>query len=117
MHCVYILTNKTHTVLYIGVTNNLERRIYEHKHHLVPGFTDRYHVEKLVYFETTNDIRVAIEREKTLKKWSRKKKEMLINAMNPTWEDLSEKRPVLFEADEYTFGEEIHYQSLKGKAL
>ena len=108
MHCVYILTNKLHTVLYIGVTNNLERRMYEHKNHLIPGFTDRYNVEQLVYFETTNDIRVAIEREKTLKKWSRKKKEVLISTMNPTWKDLTETIPLLFESESTTFGEEIH---------
>ena len=74
MYYVYILTNKSHSVLYIGVTNNLERRLFEHKNHLISGFTDRYHVERLVYFEYTNDVRTDIERDKELKGWTRKKK-------------------------------------------
>ena len=88
---VYILTNKTKTVLYIGVTNDLRRRLYEHKNKLVQGFTARYNVENLVYYECTSDIMVALEREKTLKKWARKKKEVLIERMNPTWERLNEE--------------------------
>ncbi len=88
---VYILTNKTNRVLYIGVTNNLERRLYEHRNELADSFTKRYHVHKLVYFETTTDIRTAIEREKQLKGWLRVKKNALIETMNPKWEDLSTK--------------------------
>lgn len=86
---VYILTNKSNRVLYIGVTNNLPRRVYEHKEGLIEGFTSKYNVNKLVYYENTVDIKVAIEREKTLKKWARKKKEWLIEQYNPDWRDLS----------------------------
>ena len=86
---VYIMTNKSGT-LYTGVTNNLERRIYEHKHHLVKGFTNKYNIDKLVYFEETNDINAAISREKQIKGWLRKKKIALIESMNPDWKDLSE---------------------------
>ncbi|MCG2770870.1 MAG: GIY-YIG nuclease family protein [Desulfobacterales bacterium] len=86
---VYIMTNKSGT-LYTGVTNNLERRIYEHKHHLVKGFTSKYKIGKLVYFEETNDINAAISREKQIKGWLRKKKIALIESMNPGWKDLSE---------------------------
>ena len=87
---VYILTNKSDRVMYIGVTNNLERRLYEHKQELVEGFTKRYHVHKLVYYEQTSDIRSAIQREKELKGWLRAKKNALVETMNPTWRDLSE---------------------------
>ena len=90
MYYVYILTNQGNTVLYIGVTNNLERRIYEHKNKLIDGFTKRYNVNKLVYYETTTDVKAAIEREKTLKNLLRKKKENLINSVNSQWLDLSE---------------------------
>ena len=88
---VYILTNKTKTVLYIGVTSDLRRRLYEHENKLIPGFTSRYNVDNLVYYEYTTDIQVALEREKTLKKWARKKKEILIERMNPAWERLNEQ--------------------------
>ena len=71
---VYILTNKNNRVMYIGVTNDLERRLYEHRQELADGFTKRYHVHKLVYFEQTSDVHVALEREKQLKNWSRAKK-------------------------------------------
>ena len=87
---VYILTNKSDHVMYIGVTNNLERRVYEHKQELVEGFTKRYHVNKLVYFETTTDVRSAIEREKQLKGWRRARKNELVETLNPEWLDLSE---------------------------
>ncbi|MBQ8283595.1 MAG: GIY-YIG nuclease family protein [Clostridia bacterium] len=86
---VYILTNKSNSVLYIGMTNDLIRRLYEHKEKLIEGFTKRYNIDKLVYYETTNEVEVAIEREKQLKKWSRKKKEWLIQINNPDWLDLS----------------------------
>ena len=72
------------------MTNDLIRRIYEHKEKLVEGFTSKYNLNKLVYFETTNEAIVAIEREKQLKKWARNKKEWLIAQQNPTWKDLSE---------------------------
>ncbi len=85
---VYILTNSRNTVLYIGVTNDLVRRVWEHKNHFVEGFTKKYNVEKLVYFETTTDVYAALEREKQLKKWSRLKKEKLINTLNPAWEEI-----------------------------
>ena len=89
MYYVYILTNKTNRVLYVGVTNNLERRLYEHKNKLIDGFTKKYNVNKLVYFETTSDINSALNREKTLKNLVRRKKEELINISNSEWKDLS----------------------------
>jgi len=85
---VYILTNKSNKVLYVGITNNLSRRIYEHKHKLVEGFTKKYNVNKLVYYEIFEDAYSAISREKQLKGWLRKKKVELINAFNPIWQDL-----------------------------
>lgn len=88
-YCVYIMTNKNNTVLYTGVTNNLERRVYEHKNRIKKGFTTKYNIDKLVYFEQTNDIQSAIGREKQIKGGSRQKKIDLINSMNPNWEDLS----------------------------
>ena len=86
---VYLLSNWNNKVLYIGVTNNLERRIIEHRQKLVPGFTEKYNVNKLVYFEQTNDVISAISREKQLKKWRREKKNALVNSVNPGWKDLS----------------------------
>ena len=86
---VYILTNKSGT-LYIGVTNNLEARIYSHKRKLSDGFTSRYNINKLVYYEETDDIAAAIAREKQLKGWTRKKKITLIKTLNPKWLDLAE---------------------------
>ena len=88
---VYILANNHNTVLYIGVTSDLIRRVYEHKNKLVQGFTNKYNIDKLVYYEAYDDIVVAIEREKQLKFKSRKYKEKLINEFNQTWEDLYEK--------------------------
>ena len=89
MYFVYILSNWNDSVIYIGVTNNLQRRLYEHKKHLVDGFTKKYNVDKLVYFEHTNDVRSAIAREKQLKGWTRNKKNALIAKANPNWIDLS----------------------------
>lgn len=88
-YCVYIITNPRHTVLYTGVTGNLSRRIYEHKNKLVDGFTSKYNCVKLVYYEQTDDVRSAIEREKEIKGWLRKKKEDLIATLNPGWNELS----------------------------
>ncbi len=85
---VYIMTNRTRT-LYTGVTNNLERRVYEHKHKIIPGFTSKYNINQLVYYEETNSIHVAIEREKEIKSWLRRRKIELIESKNPTWHDLS----------------------------
>ncbi len=90
MYFVYILANWNDSVLYIGVTSNLPKRLYEHRNHLVEGFSSRYNVNKLVYFENTNDVYSAISREKQLKKWSRSTKNTLIERMNPQWRDLSE---------------------------
>lgn len=87
-YCVYIMASESGT-LYTGVTNNLERRVYEHKNELIDGFTKKYKCKKLVYFETSNDIRSAIEREKQIKKWRREKKEFLIKTLNPQWKDLA----------------------------
>ena len=89
MYFVYILANWDDSVLYIGVTSNLERRLYEHRNGLVEGFTKKYNVHKLVYFEQTNDVYSAIAREKQLKNWSRVKKNVLISRQNPNWTDLS----------------------------
>lgn len=85
---VYLLANKHNNVLYTGVTNDLIRRVYEHKNKMVAGFTRKYNVDRLVYFEVCSGIVVAIEREKQIKGWSRKKKQDLINSLNPEWDDL-----------------------------
>jgi len=86
---VYIMTNRSDG-LYTGVTNNLQRRVYEHKHHLVAGYTSKYQMNYLVYFEETPDVYAAIAREKQLKGWSHAKKINLIESVNPDWRDLSE---------------------------
>ena len=86
---VYILSNKSNKVLYVGVTNDLQRRVYEHKNKLIEGFTSKYNIDKLLHYEITTDIKSAIEREKQLKSWSRAKKEELINNSNPQRKDLS----------------------------
>ena len=88
---VYILASKRNGTLYIGITNNLRRRIYEHKNDLVEGFTKKYHVHKLVYFEETTDAQSALKREKQIKTWKRNWKLQLIEKLNPLWEDLYEK--------------------------
>ena len=88
MYYVYIITNKFNTVLYIGVTNNLERRLYEHRNMLVEGFSSKYKLTKLVYYEETKDVNEAILREKQLKGWNRQKKNSLIATLNPMWEEL-----------------------------
>lgn len=85
---VYIMASYRR-VLYTGMTNNLERRVYEHKRNLLPGFTSKYRVNRLVYFEETPDVRAAIEREKQIKGWLRSKKIALIESANPDWHDLS----------------------------
>ena len=88
---VYILANYTGTVVYVGVTRDLVRRVYEHRHKLAPdSFTSKYDVHKLVYYETTPDVRAAIEREKQIKGWNRKRKNKLVESRNPSWEDLYE---------------------------
>ncbi len=86
---VYILTNTSNKVMYIGVTNNLERRLYEHKHGIFEGFTKKYHVDKLVYYEHFFSIRDAIAREKQLKGWTRTKKNALVETENPGWEEIA----------------------------
>ena len=88
---VYILTSKRNGTLYVGVTNDLKRRIYEHKNNLIKGFTQKYNIHNLVYYEETNDVNIAIEREKQIKSWSRKKKLALIEKDNPAWNDLAER--------------------------
>jgi len=87
---VYILSNKINTVLYVGVTSNLTKRVWEHKNKAVPGFTARYNVDKLVYYEISQSMLSDIEREKQIKGGSRKKKTELINSINPQWKDLYE---------------------------
>ena len=86
---IYILTNKSKT-LYTGVTNDLRRRVYEHKHKLMPGFTSNYKIDQLIYFEAFEDINTAIAREKQIKGWLRSKKLALIETSNPDWCDLSD---------------------------
>ncbi len=86
---IYILTNSSEAVLYVGVTNNLIRRMHEHQNKLIEGFTKKYNCTKLIYYEVTNDVYAALEREKQIKKWNRKKKEHLVNLDNPEWKDLS----------------------------
>ncbi|HEX2696901.1 MAG TPA: GIY-YIG nuclease family protein [Anaerolineales bacterium] len=85
---VYIMTNNSKT-LYTGVTNNLERRVYEHKNKLVNSFTNKYNITKLIYYEETNDVQIALTREKKIKGWLRSKKIALIESQNPEWKDLS----------------------------
>lgn len=85
---VYILASKGRT-LYVGMTSNLERRVYEHKHKMMPGFTSKYNVDRLVHIEVFSDVNDAIRREKEIKAWARAKKIALIEVDNPTWRDLS----------------------------
>ena len=87
---VYLMTNWNNKVMYLGVTNDLERRVYEHKNKLHKGFTEKYNINKLVYFEETSDVTEAITREKEIKKWRREKKNALVERINPKWKDLSE---------------------------
>jgi putative endonuclease len=87
-YCVYMMTNKHNTVLYTGVTNDLMRRVYEHKEGLGGVFTSKYNLTRLVYYEITEDVRAAIEREKQIKGGSRTKKDELVNSVNPEWRDL-----------------------------
>ncbi len=90
-YCVYIMTNAHHTVLYTGVTNNLARRVYEHKRGLGGAFTKKYNVNKLVYYEVGDNVYSVIAREKQIKGGSRKKKVALIDNLNPEWKDLDEE--------------------------
>ena len=89
VYCVYIMASRSR-VLYTGVTNDLQRRVGEHKQGRTPGFTSRYRINRLVYFEEFSDIRDAIAREKQIKDWRRARRVSLIEARNPTWEDLAE---------------------------
>jgi len=86
---VYIMGSESGT-LYVGMTSALKRRVYQHKNHLILGFTDKYNVDRLVYFEMIGDPASAINREKQIKAWRREKKVSLIDSMNPAWDDLSE---------------------------
>ncbi len=89
MYFVYLLANESNVALYTGVTNDLIRRVYEHKQQTDPkSFTARYHIHKLVYYEACTDVRAAIEREKQIKGWNRKRKNALVERMNPEWKDL-----------------------------
>ena len=91
IYAVYILSNYTNSTLYIGVTSNLAKRIWEHKNHVISGFTDKYNVNKLVYYEITESIETAIKREKQLKNWHRDWKINLIKQKNPNFDDLSKE--------------------------
>ena len=88
---VYILTNWNNKVIYIGVTNDLVRRVFEHRQKTIKGFTEKYNVHKLVYFDVCEDVNSAIAREQELKKWRREKKDQLVTDMNPRWLDLAEE--------------------------
>lgn len=88
---VYLMTNQNHSTIYVGITNDLTRRVFEHKHKLIDGFTKKYNIDKLVWFEVTEDVTSAIAREKQIKGSSRAKKIELINRMNPNLDDLSER--------------------------
>ena len=88
---VYLLTNWNNKVMYVGMTNNLERRIYEHKNKLINGFTKKYNINKLVYYEETSDVNSALSREKEIKKWRRETKDTLVLNINPEWKDLSDE--------------------------
>ena len=88
---VYLISNWNNRVLYVGLTNNLARRIYEHKNKLIDGFTKKYNINKLIYYEHMTDINSAIRREKQIKKWRREKKNKLIETINPKWLDLSDE--------------------------
>ncbi len=88
---VYFITNWNNAVLYIGVTNNLQRRVFEHKNKIIDGFTKRYNLTKLVHVEQITDIQAAITREKELKGWRREKKDKLIELHNPSWDELDVK--------------------------
>jgi putative endonuclease len=85
---VYMMASKRNGTLYVGLTNNLIKRVYEHRTDIIQGFTKKYSIHKLVYYEQTNDIYSAIQREKSLKKWNRKWKIKLIEKFNPNWDDL-----------------------------
>jgi putative endonuclease len=85
---VYLMTNKRKTVLYTGITSNLLRRVQQHRSGSGGSFTKRYNVDRLIYYETTNDVQIAIAREKQIKSWSRRRKEDLIGTLNPGWNDL-----------------------------
>ena len=85
---VYIMTNRSGT-LYTGVTNDLQRRVSEHKREAIPGFTRKYRIDRLVYFESTDAVHCALAREKQIKGWLRAKKVALVESMNPEWEDLA----------------------------
>jgi putative endonuclease len=87
---VYLLTNSDNKVMYVGMTNDLERRMHEHKEKTVKGFTEKYNVTKLVYFEQGSEVNVVIAREKEIKKWRREKKNALVERANPDWHDLSD---------------------------
>ena len=95
MYYVYILTNTTNTVIYIGVTNDLRRRLLEHKNEQISGFTKKYHLHKLVYFEQYSEIVDAISREKQLKGWKREKKNWLVGTKNPHWDDWGDSVPLV----------------------
>ena len=89
LYYVYLLTNWNNKVIYVGITNDLRRRLFEHKSKLVKGFTEKYNIYKLIYYESTSDVESAIGREKEIKKWRREKKNKLVETTNPEWKDLS----------------------------
>lgn len=90
-YSVYILTNWNNKVMYVGVTSDLKKRLYQHRNKLIDGFTKKYNVHKLVHYETTRDVMPALEREKEIKGWRRTKKNQLVESKNPEWKDLSDR--------------------------
>ncbi|MDO8444219.1 MAG: GIY-YIG nuclease family protein [bacterium] len=95
MYFTYIITNKINTVLYTGVTNNLQRRMFEHKNKIISGFSSKYNLNKLVWYQEFNEINDALSAEKRVKGWTRQKKNNLIELLNPNWRDLSFGDPSL----------------------
>ena len=91
LYSVYILASRQNTAIYTGVTSQLKQRIFQHKSQLVEGFTKTYHIDKLVYYEATGDVISAITREKQIKSWSRRRKNELVDSLNPKWRDLYEE--------------------------
>jgi len=111
---VYIMTNKIRSTLYIGVTNDLCRRVFEHKNHLIKNsFTDRYNLEFCIYFEEFPYFSLAIQREKELKKWNRQKKEDLINKLNSDWKELVNEKGFIREKSLFAEQVEIALKELK----
>ena len=111
-YCVYILANRSRN-LYVGVTNNLDRRLHEYRHGAVPGFTSRYRISRLVHYETFGDVRDAIAREKEIKGWRREKKLRLIQYRNPFWQDLNQPKQQIPHRRSPTTGDRVRNDNVQ----